>query len=169
MDFRKIFLLISKIIKSKYTYYFTRNILGFIFLYAGIIKILDPKSFAKIISHYDLVPEGLLKPVAIGLPLIEILAGIGLILNIRGSLTVIFSLLVMFMIILYYGILRDLNIDCGCFTTEEIKGINTLRSAFYRDIFMMIGVFYLYIYKRMKNDKGATPNIIFNRIKEDLR
>ncbi len=143
----------KKFVSSPLSYITVRLILGSVFAYAGFVKLLDPKAFASIISQYGLVPQSLLVFVAIGLPLIELLAGLGLIFNIRGSLTAIFGLLVMFIFVLWYGILRDLNIDCGCFTVEELKGINSLKQAFYRDIIMIIGILYLFIYKRIKIEK----------------
>jgi uncharacterized membrane protein YphA (DoxX/SURF4 family) len=136
--------LLKEIIESPWMYRVIRFILGSIFLYAGFIKLIDPKAFARVISQYDIVPDFLLAPLAVGLPAIEFLAGLGLILNIRGSLSVIFSLLLVFTAVLGYGILNDLNVDCGCFSPEEITGQNNLRQAFYRDLFMIAGVFLLF-------------------------
>jgi hypothetical protein len=119
--------------------------LGSIFLYAGAIKLLDPKAFAQTISAYGLVPDTLLVPVAIGLPVIEMIAGVGLIFAIRGSLSVIFSLLILFIVVLWYGILKNFDIDCGCFSPDELKGYVSLRQAFYRDLVMVAAVLYLYI------------------------
>ena len=111
--------MMKRIIASPWPYRIIRFIIGTIFIYAGAVKLIDPKAFAHSISTYGLVPEILLAPLAIGLPALEVLAGIGLIFNIRGSLTVIFSMLIMFVIVLWYGILKDLNIDCGCFTPRR--------------------------------------------------
>ena len=135
---------LKRIIESPWTYRVIRFILGSIFVYAGFIKLIDPKAFARVISQYGIVPDILLAPFAIGLPALEFLAGLGLILNMRGSLTAIFSLLVVFVGVLGYGILNDLNVDCGCFTPEEITGQNSLRQALYRDLFMIAGVFLLF-------------------------
>ena len=60
-------------------YHFLRLALACIFIYAGVIKLLDPRAFAHAIAQYDLVPEGLLPLVAVGLPALELLAGLGLI------------------------------------------------------------------------------------------
>lgn len=60
----------------------SRFILGGLFAYAGLLKISDVKAFAKTLSLYNLVPEQLLPFVAISLPILEILAGVGLIFNI---------------------------------------------------------------------------------------
>ena len=125
-----------------------RVVLGTVFVYAGFIKLTDPRAFAVSISRYDIVPQILLAPVAIGLPALEFFAGIALIMNIRGSLTVIFSLLFLFVSVLGYGILNNLNIDCGCFSEEDIKGFNSLRIAFYRDLIMIAMASYIYAYRR---------------------
>ncbi len=104
--------------------------LGSVFIYAGFSKLLDPKAFAKIHSDYDLVPESLLAPVAIGLPVLEFIAGIGLFFAVRGSLSVIFGLLVTFVFVLWYGILNNLNIDCGCLSPRRLKSQSKFWHAF---------------------------------------
>jgi uncharacterized membrane protein YphA (DoxX/SURF4 family) len=138
---------LKKIVLSPWLHLFVRFAIGSVFVYAGFIKLLDPKAFAKIISHYDIVSENLLPFLAVGLPLVEFLAGAGLIFNIRGSLSIIFVLLMMFGIVLGYGIFNDLNIDCGCFTTEEINQQNSLLFAFYRDLILIGGAFFLLLSK----------------------
>jgi hypothetical protein len=40
----------------------------------------------------------------------------------------------MFVFVLGYGILTDLNVDCGCFGAEELDKRAGLRAAFYRDL-----------------------------------
>jgi hypothetical protein len=40
--------------------------------------LLEPEIFAVLIDAYGIVPEGLLIPVSIGLPLLEVIAGFGL-------------------------------------------------------------------------------------------
>ncbi|MBU1182477.1 MAG: MauE/DoxX family redox-associated membrane protein [Pseudomonadota bacterium] len=127
--------------------------LGMVFVYAGIIKLMDPKDFARIISQYDLLPELFLPVAAIGLPLLELLAGIGLILSIRGSLSLVFTLLIFFIAILRYGILKDLNVDCGCFSGEELKGQAGLWDAFYRDLIMTGAAVFLFYLKWIKSDR----------------
>jgi len=136
---------VKKFLLLPLLYHFIRFVLGSIFVYAGFIKLIDPKTFAKAISQYDLVPESMLIPVAIGLPAIEFLAGLGLIFAISGSLSIIFGLLITFVIVLWYGILNNLSIDCGCFSPEELKSYTSLWYAFYRDLVMIAAVIYLYI------------------------
>lgn len=139
------------------SYHLPRIALGGIFIYSGIIKLADIKGFASLISQYNLVPEPLLAPVAVGLPGLELLAGIALLFEIPGALSAIFSMLVMFCTVLWYGILKNLDIDCGCFSTTELQGQDSLRQALYRD-FVMIAVcggLFLYRFLRFKREQGT--------------
>jgi uncharacterized membrane protein YphA (DoxX/SURF4 family) len=119
--------------------------LAFLFIYAGLTKLMDPKAFARVISPYGLVPDGFLPVVAVGLPLLETLAGIALAFDVKGSLAVISGLLAMFAFVLWYGALRDLSIDCGCFGHEEIASQGNLRRAFHRDLGLMGVPLFLYV------------------------
>jgi uncharacterized membrane protein YphA (DoxX/SURF4 family) len=122
--------------------------LGMLFVWAGWVKLIDPEGFAEIISGYALVPGSLLVHVAIGLPVLEVVAGLGLIFDVRGSRGLIFGLLVMFVFVLWFGILKDLDIDCGCFAPADLKQHDALRSAMYRDLGMMAAVLYLFWWRR---------------------
>lgn len=138
---------IKKFLSSTKVYFTTRLIIGGLFVYAGFLKISDPKAFAKIISQYNLVPESLLVIVAFGLPILEIIAGLGLIFDIKGSLTAITAMIVMFIVVLWYGILNNLDIDCGCFSLQEQKTHDSLKEAFYRDWVMFAGALYMYYFR----------------------
>lgn len=61
------------------------------------------------------------------------------------GLTVIFSLLLLFIGVLAYGLWLGLDIDCGCFgkNESEHKFFSNLRVAFIRDLFLL-PVAYLY-------------------------
>lgn len=135
-----------------------RIVLGGVFIIAGAGKLMDPRAFARIISAYGLLPEEFLVPVAIGLPIIEVLAGAGLVLDVRYSHKVIFGLLASFLIILGYAILNEMDIDCGCFTSEEIHQRNSLHRAFLRDLLMMAGSFYLLCRQRFQKSFQTAYN-----------
>lgn len=141
----KSFTAIKKIVMSNRICRIVRLVIGFVFIYAGFIKLTDPGAFARLISQYDILPDMLLLPFAIGLPLLEFLAGLGLVFNLRGSLAVILILLVLFSSVLGYGIFNNLNIDCGCLSLEEIKGLSNLKQAFYRDLVMTGAVLFLFL------------------------
>ena len=124
----------------------TRWILGCIFIYAGCTKLLEPKTFTVLIEAYGIVPESLLMPVAIVLPVLEVAAGIGLFFDIEGSLSVIAGLLGLFIAILGYGIWIGLDADCGCFGPKdpEAEAFHNLKKSLYRDLIMLAGVAFLY-------------------------
>jgi len=126
-----------------------RVLLGAIFTMAGGLKLIDPRAFAHTISAYGLLPEELLVPVAIGLPAVELLAGIGLFFNVRGSLTTVCGLLTCFLFALGYAIWKNLDIDCGCFSQLEIHARNTLFEAFLRDLCMIAASFYLMAWSKV--------------------
>ena len=57
-------------------YRIVRIALAALFIYGGVTKLFDPKAFAATISAYELLPEALLPLLAVGLPLIETIAGL---------------------------------------------------------------------------------------------
>jgi len=128
-----------------------RVLLGGIFVIAGSSKLLDLRAFARIISAYGLLPEELLVPVAIGLPAIEILAGAGLLLDVRGSNKIICGLLAGFLLVLGYAIWKNLDVDCGCLSQLEIEAGKNLYAAFLRDLGLMAICCYLIFWQRFRN------------------
>lgn len=133
--------------------------LGIVFIYAGVVKLMDPKAFARIISQYDLIPDLGLPLAAIGLPALEVLAGLGVILAFRGSLSLMLSLLVFFVGVLWYGILSNLDVDCGCFSAAELKSQAGLWQAFYRDLIMIGAVLFLCLSRWLQS--GSKMNFPF--------
>jgi uncharacterized membrane protein YkgB len=131
--------------------------LGSLFIYAGTAKLLKPEIFAVLIEAYGLVPEGLIMPVAMGLPLLEVIAGFGLLFDIRGSLALITGLLVLFMVLLGYGIWLGLDVECGCFGPEDPEGeaFHGLRRSLIRDLVMMAGVVFIYGWRRYRAIRPA--------------
>ncbi|MGD8993172.1 MAG: MauE/DoxX family redox-associated membrane protein, partial [Desulfobacterales bacterium] len=125
-----------------WTYKITRWVLSAIFIYAGGTKLLEPEIFAVLIEAYGIVPKGFIMPVAIGLPLLEVTAGIGLLFDIRGSLALIAGLLLVFVVVLGYGIGMGLDVDCGCFGPEdpEAEAFHGLGLSVFKDLVMMVGV-----------------------------
>jgi uncharacterized membrane protein YphA (DoxX/SURF4 family) len=147
-------------------YRICRFTLGSIFIYAGGTKLLEPEIFAVLIEAYGIVPEGLLMPVAIGLPLLEVVAGIGLLFDIRGSLALITGLLVLFIVVLGYGIWMGLDVDCGCFGPEdpEAEAFHGLRLSLFRDLVMMAGVIFLYGWRRYRAIRPVDVKVMVNQL-----
>ena len=76
-----------------WTYRLIRWTLGGVFIYAGSLKLVSPVEFALMIDSFGLVPELLIMPVALLLPIVEVTAGIGLLFDVKGSLSIIAGLL----------------------------------------------------------------------------
>ncbi|MGD9176239.1 MAG: MauE/DoxX family redox-associated membrane protein [Desulfobacterales bacterium] len=137
-----------------------------IFIYAGGTKLLEPEIFAVLLEAYGIVPEVLIIPVAIGLPLLEVTAGIGLLFDIRGSLALIAGLLLIFMVVLGYGIWMGLDVDCGCFGPEdpEAEAFHGLRLSVFRNLAMMTGVFFIYGWRRYCFIRPVGVMVIVNQL-----
>lgn len=122
-----------------------RCILGGIFAYSGLIKLLDTERFTVILAGFGLLPREFMHPAALLLPLAELCSGIGLIFAVRGCLTAITLMLVLFMAVLGWGIHLGLDIDCGCFGPEDpeqtYKG---LKAALARDAVLMAAVIVIF-------------------------
>ncbi|MBE3131704.1 MAG: DoxX family membrane protein [Acidobacteria bacterium] len=104
-------------IKNKTLLVLFRLVLGGLFVYAGVVKVLDPLDFAQNIRNYRLVGQSLSFIAAVVLPWLEILAGVALALGVwkRASALIISGLLVFFILLTLVTIARGLDVDCGCF------------------------------------------------------
>jgi putative oxidoreductase len=123
---------------NKYLTLFFRIIIGAIFLWASIDKIIDPAKFARDISNYHIVPFGLENTIALILPWLEFFIGTGLLLGIMvdGSILISSVLLITFNIMIAQAMARGFNIDCGCGLKEgQLVGFEKLIENFIFIIF----------------------------------
>ena len=93
-----------------------RGLLGLVFIYASYDKILDPGKFARDIGNYHIIPFGLENSIAIILPWIELLIGMGIIFGVflDGSVFLSGGFLVLFILMIFQAMMRGFNIECGC-------------------------------------------------------
>lgn len=119
---------------------FARWGLAGVFLWAGIPKLFTPNAFAQVIGAYGLLPDPLILPAAIFLPVVEVAIAVGLLAKRRWCLLAAAVLLALFIAVLCYGIFLGLDIDCGCFGPEdpEHQAFAGLRLALGRDILLAI-------------------------------
>lgn len=115
-----------------------RIALGLLFVWAGATKLLAPRDFAAAISRFDLVPEPALPAIAIGLPLIELVAGLGAVTGRRGALLAILAMLALFLTVLGSAFLSGIDVDCGCFGPAEGESLDAVRTALLRDILLTL-------------------------------
>jgi uncharacterized membrane protein len=107
-----------------FAFYFWRllaALVGAVFLYAGVSKAIDPLEFARDISHYQILPWSLGVRFAFYLPWLEILCGLGLILDrlFAGALAITTALMLLFLGATLSARMRGINITCGCFGTAS--------------------------------------------------
>lgn len=95
-----------------------RITLAVILGYAGYAKFTEPQALQKVaVAAYDVLPDGMITPVAFGLPVLEMaLAGMILL----GFATRVMAICVGLLFVVFIaGIIsawaRGLTIDCGCF------------------------------------------------------
>lgn len=108
----------------KYLVLGARLIIGILFVYASVHKILDPGSFALSIRNYMIVPPEWSNLIALTLPWIELAVGVFLIVGIqvRPSSLLTTAMLGVFLAALIYAYAIGLDIDCGCFTSAASSG-----------------------------------------------
>jgi len=132
-----------------------RYLLALLFLWAGVNKLLDPKSFARSIDAFGLVPESMLVVTALGLPMLEIVIALAVALRWRCGLPLMAVILLFFVGVLWYGVLQGLDIDCGCFSLAEQSSHTTLRQAFWRDWLMIAAVVYVFAIERIRRPQAV--------------
>jgi uncharacterized membrane protein YphA (DoxX/SURF4 family) len=111
----------KKIIENRILFIVFRIFIGFIFIYAGFDKILNPAGFAESIANYRILPEVAIHLFAVVLPWIEFFAGLFLILGlfVHGSSLLLLGLLVIFTLAISISLFRGIDISCGCRTPWE--------------------------------------------------
>lgn len=91
--------------------------LAAVWLVAGTIKVLDPGETRVTVDAYEVLPDGLVSPVARGLPLDEVALGTLLVAGAftRWAAAASVALLLVLMAAVAQAWARGLDIDCGCF------------------------------------------------------
>jgi putative oxidoreductase len=124
-----------------------RWLLGATFIYASYSKILAPAVFAKIIYGYGLFPEILINLFAIILPMVELVAGLALIVGFypRSAALIINAMLLVFIISLSINIIRGHEFNCGCFAINADSPSTFSGQLLIRDFFYLaLGVYVLF-------------------------
>lgn len=123
--------------------------LGMVFLYSGISKSFDLNYFAGVIQAFGILPTGLSYPGACIIVFLELLLGMGIIGDCRGSLAGILAMLLGFMAVAGYAIYMGYDVDCGCFGPGDPAGeaFAHLYEVLYRDAAMVAAIVYLYIWR----------------------
>ena len=119
-----------------------RLLVGGVFVVAGALKVPDPAAAVRAVRAYQLLPEGLVAPVAFGLPVVEIAVGLALLLGVfvRTAAIAAAVLLVVFLVGVGSAWARGLQIDCGCFGNggRVAAGETAYPSEVLRDLALLV-------------------------------
>ena len=134
---------------NSWTLLLLRLFIGGIFIYASIDKIAHPEQFARAIENYRILPWFLINIFAIILPWIELVSGVLLIAGVwlNGSAITISALLLIFIIAITAGLLRGLDISCGCFNTTGGQKIGL--SLIIKDVVLLLITIHIYNSRRV--------------------
>jgi hypothetical protein len=107
--------------RGYYSWHIVRLVLGSVFVYAGLLKGLDPEAFAGQVAAYNLLPYQWNFIVAAFLPFVELIVGLHLIFNrwVRAAAVVVAGLCGTFLVLLASLLIRGMEIDCGCFGPHD--------------------------------------------------
>jgi putative oxidoreductase len=92
-------------------------LLGAIFVYAGVLKAIDPIRFAGDIDNYHVIPWTFGVRLAFFLPWLEILCGLALIFRrlYVGAVAILSALTIVFITATIAAKVRGIDVSCGCF------------------------------------------------------
>jgi len=142
---------------EKRLFFILRVILGVIFIWAGLNKILDPESFARIIYNYRILPSILVNPVAIVLPWVEVVCGLLLVSGhlVKGSALIIDILMIIFILAFITNVYRGIDIGCGCFSLA-LQTTRQLRIDLVRDVLLLCAGLWILYYKIRADQYNST-------------
>jgi uncharacterized membrane protein YphA (DoxX/SURF4 family) len=107
--------------------------LGVVLLWAGAVKVYDPRSFLATLDLYNLFPLALAKFLAMMVPWVEVVVGLVLLSTIRhrGAAILATVLGVAFVLAQSWALYHGLKIPCGCFgsTAQNVDGKSLFRAA----------------------------------------
>lgn len=123
----------------KYVSWSLRLVLGISFIWASWHKILAPDQFALILYGYGVFPGASINLLAIFVPFVELLTGICLISGIfkKPALILINAMLVCFILVIGFNLLRGHQFDCGCFSFADTSDTASAVGLLVRDMLML--------------------------------
>lgn len=124
-----------------------RALLAVTFILAAWHKIVEPGEFALTIATYQILPLSLVNLQAIGLPWVELLIGVLLIVGLwsRESALVTVGMNVMFVTAILITLYRGEEIMCGCFASAD-AGHQIGWDLVFRDLgLLLVGVYLAWV------------------------
>jgi uncharacterized membrane protein YphA (DoxX/SURF4 family) len=111
-----------------------RIALAGVLVWAAVPKLLDPATFATDIANYRLVPESWAGPIAVMLPVLELVIGGAILagLEARGAAIIAAVMLVVFSVAMGQAMARGIDLECGCFgsaSESEVGWTSIVRNV----------------------------------------
>ena len=131
------------LLPSTRVYVLARICTGIILFWAGGVRLMDMGAFIRILSSYSSLPDAVIFSVAIGLPVAQLIAGVGLVLDLRGSVKASLCVLLLSVAVLASGILCHLNLDGSLFPAEPTAPQKGLPRALLIDAGLLVVMLYL--------------------------
>jgi len=110
---------------------------GGVFVYAGLLKVADPMSFLDDVRSFDLLRDPWAAWLAMGLPWLEILAGLAVMSGVlrSGGMLILNASLLIFLGAIILSWWRGIDIRCGCFGQQEAS--SSYRDLILRDLLLL--------------------------------
>ncbi len=133
-------------------------IFGGVFVYAGTVKAWNPQAFLDDVRSFDMLPDPLAAWLAMGLPWLEIFAGLAVITGVMrgGGLLILNGALLSFLGGIGIAWYRGIDIRCGCF------GASTATSNYIeliiRDLVLLLLGLYLLFRRPLATNRLSLPS-----------
>ncbi len=150
---------IRSLLSSIRAYRAVRAVLAVSFLAAGLLKLADVRAFGLTIKAFAILPTDLVTPVAVVLPVLEVVGGALLLVDAPGGLAIVGGLLALFIAVVANAIRQGLAIDCGCYGPGDPEGAvyHGLWPTLWRDLAMLAGVAYCLLWRRFRGTAHPNP------------
>ena len=135
---------------------------GGVFIYAGALKVGAPLAFADSVASFRLLPVALINPVALSLPIFEVVVGLSLVVGVRrrACAMMIAVMCGVFAVALIQALARGIEVDCGCFGGGAPSTLKTVWSLV-RDLFL--GALAWWVARRSPGSEGRGLVPDFNK------
>jgi len=134
-------------------------VLGGLFFYAGLQKVLHIHEFAEAVLAYQLLPESLVGLAVAVLPWLEVAAGFCLVAGLkrRSCLLLLAGLVAVFLVVIFITMARGLSIDCGCglFSQRQVGWAAVLEDAV-----LLIWAAGLYRWELLQSEPGGPRPVV---------
>ena len=138
------------VFKSIWSYRLVKLALATAFLALGAAKLTNLAHFAATLAAFDLLPAGLVLPLAVVLSLMEVIAALGLLLDVRGFLNLVTGLTIFWLALSLYGLGSGLGPESGYGPgVSREAALASLAGAVRMDIIFLALAVYLYAWRRI--------------------